>query len=244
MLENDTNTDPAVVNNPNHVEFVLGLAGDGSASAAAPFVSDLSADASAEAEASTGFVRTGGFWIPDTAAVDMTIALTGAAEFDAEGKDLLGSAESGSSTLWSHLASVMRHLSGGITSTVGGSLDVSGSVDLIAHPEVLADLVELIGAARTIRAASATATQRLNYERRAASFAAAVARDGDLEMKLYSVEKGSLNIDVTYGDILSFGGAANVDVSEELLAGAWFRAPGSQLEPSTTCRSVLTSSRS
>jgi hypothetical protein len=213
-LENEKNTNRSGVDKPSKIEFALGLEGSGEQSASTVLATGRDT-ISTDGEVSLTFARTiGNLWVPSLAGLDITVGTATAIATKA------GSSDGG----------------GGLADSVGGSTDAEFSVDLTHHPDIAADFVRLVNAARNATGPHATPDDEVNYTQRARNFAQLLNGYGDATLEEFNVIKGSLDFNVAFGEGLSFGGSANGEGSDETLTGAWYRTGDGRVAPSTGCR--------
>ena len=232
-LEDDNNSDPRYVTHPGVVEFAVGLSGTGSASAMAPIGGGLSAHVDGDAVLAIKFKReTGDLWLPESLSVESTFKLTGAVDTELAAADLFKQGSDKASLL----PRLLKALKFNDSDERGGSLELSGSVDLSEHPEVLAAAAELISAARAVNGHTPTAQQQARYEAALRQLASLIDRDAVLRGKLYQVTAGSAGIDLEAGDGLAFGASIDRDHTSETLLGGFYRDASRTWRSSAACQ--------
>jgi hypothetical protein len=224
-------TDPANVEIGLHLNAAL----DADAVAALEF--------NGEAELTLGFTKESvgpaDVWIPQSVGLTATAELSSAAQaaptLDSIGSLLSGQPGTGSVQERDLAASAFLRLLGVNLSENEG---LSVKVDMLAegagsHPRTFAALTEFMAAAGPAFAGKAADIRAV--ERAANDLATALAEEADVGVKGYLVSQAKGSIDVSVGDVVTFGGSAQVSASQDELIAALYRVSGGQLAASATC---------
>jgi hypothetical protein len=232
-LENENNKDRNFVKDPDMVELSFGLSAEGSASAQGP-VYGLSGHLSGDSVLSMGFKKKSnlaGLWAPDTVKLESTYKISGAADVNFAQAKLGEDAK----TEKSLAKRILKALTATNTSELGGSLELTGSVDVATHPDVLAAAAQVINAAQKANKHKASGQDRARYNSAVNNLAALIDKYAVVHGKVYGVSTGTAGIDIEAGDGLAFGASVERESTAETLLGAFFRDPAHMLRASTEC---------
>lgn len=238
-LEDDNNKNVAYVNDPTKVELAVGLSASGTGAAMVPLAGGVSANLNGEVVVSMELAKVlGGIWVPASVSADLTGGLSGSSDFTTAEADLGSDAGSTSArrAVTQTLADVKGATDLGGSSERGVSLQVEASVDhLQDHPEVLTAALGFIRAARDVSGSHPTSTQRDSYKIAGNTLATLLDHDGQVIVDLYEVTTGSLTLDVSWGEAITFGASASLGDTQSLLRAAMIRPPGGSLGLSQSC---------
>lgn len=232
-LNNDGNTDRNYVSNPTSVEFALGLTGSGSAAALAPIGGGLSGHLQGDGVLSMEFKKAAlDLWVPESVKLQSTYEMTGAADMEFAGRSLLSDAADKKSVL----TRIFNAAKASNSDERGASLEVTGSVDVEAHPEVLVAGVEIINAAQNASKHTPSASQRARYNAAIHNLASLIDKNAVLRGKVYDVTAGTAGIDIEAGDGLAFGASVERESTAETLIGGFYRDEAHFWRASDSCR--------
>jgi hypothetical protein len=175
-------------------------------------------------------------WIPDETGLSATLGVTGSDKIDDLGSALSDIGAKEAPTVLEKAASTGSNsiASVGGEESIGVSVDIAASVGLADHPEVAATFVQLVRAAQKASAPHATQAERHAYDVLANQLGHLVAKYGAMSIQAFTVDSGSLDFSISYGDAITFGAGAGVEGTQQTLIGAWYGAEGS-FSPSNTC---------
>ena len=235
-LKDAKNTDVKYVSAPTSVEFALGLTVSGSAAALAPIGGGLSVHFQGDGVLSMEFDKAAlDLWVPKSVKLESTYKITGAADMELAGKHLLSDATDKKSVLTRYVKAFTETNS----DERGASLEITGSVDVVAHPDVLVAGAEVINAAQKASKRTASAVDRDRYDAAIHKLALLVDQNAVLSGKLYDVVAGTAGIDIAAGDGLAFGASVERESTAETLIGGFYRDEARAWQPSDSCRTGL-----
>lgn len=232
-LENDANQDIAYVDDPDLVSFVLELEGNGTTGVEGP-IGGLSGhlDGDLVLTLTVGRQPTSRVWTPSEVELETTDKITAGAELALIGKTL-GEGDLASKKA---IGTLLRRLTASDVDEHGASLELGGSVDLLEHPDVLEQVGAVYLAARQADRKRATAADRIRLRQVIRTLATTVDRDAVVHVKVFSVDTGTIGIDLEDGDGLAFGGSVERESTSESLVWAGYRNVRHQVRTSQTCR--------
>lgn len=235
-LTNEKNTDTAYVSEPESVELAIGLTATGTGSAMAALGGGLSGTLSGDAVLSIGFLKQPlDLWVPESVKLESTYKMTGAGEMEVAGKRLLTAGADPQSVL----GRIVKAAKAADTEERGGSLELTGSVDVLHHPEVLYAAVAVVNAAQKLDRRTSTVGDQARYHRAVNKLAGLVDQTAVLRGKVYAVTAGVAGIDIEAGDGLAFGASVEGESTAEILVGGFYRDPAKTWLASASCKHPL-----
>jgi hypothetical protein len=238
-LENPHNRNRAFVRDPESVTLEIGLSGEGTGSAMTAFGGGVSADLTTDAAISLTLAKQSGpgmvgdLWIPSSVTADSTTGLKSSLDFKLASHDISKLAATGAGS--EAARSKIHDASLGISNEGGVSLQITGSANLQQYPRLLADWLAVVAASGPASRSRPTPAELQTYQTTLRQLTRDLQQDGRLVLDLYDVATGSLDLEASAGEVITFGGAANLDTTTQTLDAAMIRPPGGVLGLSQTC---------